>query len=228
MRVFLSVIMVLTLFGCATPVVTTQTVPPPKLDEYVDLPFNKFINRMFLDEVKDKYIKLDADFGYVHQAPRVGGYPAEEWVRIQIIKGATGFDNVMVPKSEADLVFDLMRGEPITIYAKTTVWHMSYKGTRQPDEIALRVTKIERRKSEKVVTFPDITGWKLVNIKNQNGVEVKTYHNDGNTITVSYIGSRPIGFWKAPIPQGQNMTTFCDKDGDGIFETILTNNPNCQ
>ncbi|WP_419663175.1 uncharacterized protein Dvar_36010 [Desulfosarcina variabilis str. Montpellier] len=225
-----SVVALIILTGCAaqSPIVKTQQVAPPSFDEYVNIPFKKFTNRMFLNDVKDKYIRLDADFGYLYDATRVGGYPSEEWVRIQIIKDSIGFDNVMVPKSESDLIFELMRGEAITIYGKTTVWSSSYKGIKQPDEIAIRVTKVERRKSQNSTTIPDITGWEMVNIQNHNDLEIKTYHNGGKTIIIQYKGGQPIGFWKAPIPQGQAMTTYCDKDGDGNFETVLTNNPYCE
>ena len=141
MKLILTLITLITMFGCGAPLVSTKTVPPPTFDEYVDLPFNKFINRIYLDEVKNKYIKLDADFGGLWQTQNVSGYPPDKWVRISIIKGNIRFDDVMVPISEADLAFDLIRGESIAIYGKTTVWHSSYKGLKQPDRIALNVTK---------------------------------------------------------------------------------------
>jgi len=100
-------------------------------------------------------------------------------------------------------------------------------GEKSHDEIALNVTAIQRRLSKEKITFPDLTGWELIHIREQDGVEVKTYQHDGEYITVYYEAGTPTGYWKAPVPHGQNMTTYCDKNGDGIFETILTNNPNC-
>lgn len=228
MRALILVLFIIILVGCGTLSLTSRYVPKPKLDDYIDLPFDKLVNRTFLDEVKNNYVRIDADFGYMFLSQDIDGYPAEEWIRINIIKDSMRYDNVMVPKSEAETYFNLLRGEPVTIYAKTTVWLLrSFAGIKNPDEIALNVTGIQRRRSKEVVRFPDITGWKLINGREQDGVEVKTYQNDGKSITVYYEEGKPTGYWKAPIPQGQNMTAYCDKDGDGIFETVLTNNPNC-
>lgn len=228
MRTLLLVLSIISLVGCGILNLNAREMQQFNYDEYINLSFDKLSGKMLLDEVTYRYVRIDADFGYLFNYQDISGYPADRWIRMCITKDSMRYDNVMVPKSEADKYFSLLKGEPITIFAKTTVWSArSFTDMKNIDEIALSVTRIERRLTKEVVRFPDITHWKLIDAREQDGVQVKKYQKDGETVTVYYEGEKPTGFWKAPIHRGQNMTTYCDKDGDGIFETILTNNPNC-
>lgn len=228
MRTLILFLFIITLISCESSGLIMRKTPPLKPEEYFYLPIDKLTNKMLLDEVKNKYVRVDADFGYVFYYQDVRGYPSDKWIRISVMKDSIRYENVMVPKSEADKYFNLLTGEPITIYAKTAVCSLrSFPGNKSSNEIVLNVTEIKRRLSKEVIRFPDITDWKLVNFREQDWVVVKTYQNDQKYITVYYEAGKPTGFWKAPVPQGQNMTTYCDKDSDGSFETLLTNNLNC-
>lgn len=101
MRTFVMFLSIVMLIGCGSPTVKVAEEQAPPLSEFVDLPFNKFVNRLYIDDVKDKYAKISADFGYLWPSQNVGGYPPDKWIRISIIKGSMRYDNVMVPKSEA-------------------------------------------------------------------------------------------------------------------------------
>jgi hypothetical protein len=228
MRVLILFLSIITLISCVSSGFIMRGTPPLKSEDYIYLPIDKLTNKMLLDEIKNKYVRVDADFGYIFYYQDVNGYPSDKWIRISAMKDSIRYENVMVPKSEADKYFNLLKGEPITIYAKAAICSLrSSPGNRSSDEIVLNVTEIKRRLSKEVIRFPDITDWKLINSREQDGVVVKTYQNDQKYITAYYEAGKPTGFWKAPVSQGQNMTTYCDKDNDGIFETLLTNNLNC-
>lgn len=228
MRVSILFLSLIALISCGSTSFTMRETPPLTFEEYTYLPIDKLTNKMLLDELKNKDVRVDADFGYIFYYHDLNGYPSDKWIRISVIKDSIRYENVMVPKSEAEKYFNLLKGEPITIYAKIKVCSLeSSSVNRGSDEIVLNVTEIKRRLSKEIIMFPDITGWKLINFRQQDGVVVKTYQNDHTYITAYYESGKPTGFWIAPVPQGQNMTTYCDKDGDGIFETLLTNNLNC-
>lgn len=227
MKLLILIVALITLVSCGSSGLITRETLPSHCEKYVYLPFEKLTDESFCDELHNKYVRVDADFGYIFLYQDVKGHPSDQWIRLSVRKGSMRYDNIMVPRSESDGYFNLLQGEPITIYAKTTVWSSkSLQGEKSHDEIALNVTAIQRRISKEKNTFPDLTGWELIHFREQDGVEVKTYQHDREYITVYYEGGNPTGYWKAPA-HGQNMTTYCDKDGDGAFETVLTNNPNC-
>lgn len=228
MRVAILFLCLIAFINCGSSSAIMRETPPVPSEEYIYLPIDKLTNKMSLDELKNKHVRVDADFGYIFYYQDLNEYPSDKWIRISVIKDSIRYENVMVPKSEAGKYFNLLKGEPITIYAKVEVCSLgSSPMDRSSDEIALNVTEIKRRLSKEIITFPDIKDWKLINFREQDGIVVKTYQNDHKYITAYYEAGKPTGFWRAPVPQGQNMTTYCDKDGDGIFETLLTNNINC-
>lgn len=228
MRSLILILSAVLLIGCEgfAPVINDDT--PRHSEEYLYSTIAELNNKMMLDKLNNRYVRVDADFGYMFYYHDFSGYPSDQWVRLSVTENSARYENLMLPRSKLDKYFNLLKGEPVTIFAKAMVCaRRSAVGNTISDEIILNVLEIKRRLAKKVITFPDISDWKLINFREQDGVEVKTYQKNKKFITVYYEGGKPTSFWQSPVPKGQNMITYCDKDYDGIFETVLTNNTNC-
>jgi hypothetical protein len=135
------------LSGCVTDL-TSSPVPPPSEPTFVELPFQKLINPAFLDEVSGKWVQSVAAFGGT--VDLVLDLPEEYqsgYVRLRLfapdMTGGNSTNDVVIPKSKSDPVFDMTMGTKVTVYGRAQPITRTYRGGQKASGFLLLVERIE-------------------------------------------------------------------------------------
>jgi len=73
-----SVFSITALISCGSSGFIPREVPPPQFEEYVYLPIEKLTKEIFFTETQNKYVCVDADFGYIFLYHDVRGFPSDQ------------------------------------------------------------------------------------------------------------------------------------------------------
>jgi hypothetical protein len=109
--------MAILLIGCASMPIsksaTTQT-------EYIDVDYRRFVSGLYVNELRNKYVKMDCAFASMMAGTLPSGYPSNYMsffvtAPAGLRAEAPDMLTVVAPKSFADIVFSLRRGDQIQI-----------------------------------------------------------------------------------------------------------------
>jgi hypothetical protein len=117
---FCFLVLILVLLSCAV-----HTIPPkPSQSEYLDIDYRRFVSGVYVDELANKYVKLDCRFAYTMAGTLPGGYSYRRYMSFEAVspihRESAESLTVVVPKdvAVADVVFTLRHGENIKVYGR--------------------------------------------------------------------------------------------------------------
>jgi hypothetical protein len=113
--------MAMVLLGCGS--VPFQK-PAPIQTEYIDVDYRRFVSGLYVNELKNKYVKMDCAFASIMPGTLPSGYSSNNYMSFFVTgpaglgPEAPGMLTVVAPKGFADVVFSLRRGDRIEIRGK--------------------------------------------------------------------------------------------------------------
>lgn len=118
---WLSILFVIS-FGCQS----IQSGIPSKQSqmEYLDVDYRRFVSGVYVDELANKYVKLNCSFSSTMAGILPGGYSSARYMAFQVVSPSghsmetPGMLTVVVPKDIADVVFTLRHGDGINVYGQ--------------------------------------------------------------------------------------------------------------
>jgi hypothetical protein len=94
--------------------------PVPVQTEYIDVDYRRFVSGLYVNELKNKYVKMDCAFASMMAGTLPAGYPSNYMSFFVtgpagLSAEAPGMLTVVAPKSLADIVFSLRSRDRIQI-----------------------------------------------------------------------------------------------------------------
>jgi len=109
------------LVGCGS---TPFNKPVPVQTEYIDVDYRRFVSGLYVNELRNKYVKMDCAFASMMAGSLPSGYPSNNYMSF-FVTGSSGLSpeapgmlTVVAPKSLADIVFSLRSRDQIQIRGK--------------------------------------------------------------------------------------------------------------
>ena len=101
------------------------TIPPkPSQSEYLAVDYRRFVSGVYVDELANKYVKLDCSFSSIMAGTLPGGYSSDRYMAFRVVS-PTGLAietpehlTIVIPKDLADIVFTLRHGDQIKAYGR--------------------------------------------------------------------------------------------------------------
>ncbi|MBI5119307.1 hypothetical protein HZA56_22795 [Candidatus Poribacteria bacterium] len=115
-------VLMLGLSGCQG--LLPMVPPKPSQSEYLAVDYQRFVSGVYVDELANKYLKLECRFSSIMAGTLPGGYSTARYMSfLAISPGGYGIESpghltVVVPKDIADIVFTLRHGEQIQVYGR--------------------------------------------------------------------------------------------------------------
>jgi hypothetical protein len=136
--------------------------PVPMQTEYIDVDYRRFVSGLYVNELKNRYVKMDCAFASMMAGTLPSGYPSS--YMSFFVTGPAGLSpetpgmlTVVAPKSLADIVFSLrsrdqiqIRGRAIETITRRTTGSVFRSLILQADGIEKR-QEIEKRDRPPVV-----------------------------------------------------------------------------
>jgi hypothetical protein len=111
-------VVAMVLLGCGS--VPFQK-PASVQTEYIDVDYRRFVSGLYVNALRNKYVRMDCAFASMMAGSLPSGYPSNNYMSF-FVTGPTGLSaeapgmlTVVAPKSFADAVFSLRRGDRIEI-----------------------------------------------------------------------------------------------------------------
>jgi hypothetical protein len=103
-----------TLAGCVSMPVQRSA---PTETEYIEVDYRRFVSGLYVNELKNKYVKINCAFAYMGVSPG----DSSNYVSF-LVTGPSGFGvetpamlTVVIPKTFVDLIFSLRNGDQIQV-----------------------------------------------------------------------------------------------------------------
>ena len=144
-RYFCAILFVSVLFSCAT------FPPKPSQSEYLDVDYRRFISGVYVDELANKYVKLDCRFSSIFAGTLPGGYSPTRYMSFLAISPegfrieSPGHLTIVVPKDIADIVFTLRHGQSIKVYGLAVPIIIRTVGGRVYKSLIIEMDLIEKQ-----------------------------------------------------------------------------------
>jgi hypothetical protein len=139
--ILMAVLLAVFLVSCSKSMLKTK----PPLGEYVSVEFKKLITPMFIDDYKDKYVKVSCKFLMASRIP--GGFSDTDYFAFQAKSPSEytpEFLTVIGPKRLADVYLTLRDGDKITLYGEMIQLRSRSISGAQHRELALVADQIEK------------------------------------------------------------------------------------
>ena len=150
-RYFIGLTLTIGLSGCAE---LLPTVPPkPAQGEYLEVEYRKFVSGVYVDELANKYVKINCTYSSTMAGTLPGGYPSQRYMSFLAVSPtypnitAPEILNVVVPKDLADMIFALKHGDSITVYGRAVpaVYQRTLGGRSVYKSLILQADLIEKK-----------------------------------------------------------------------------------
>ena len=153
-------VLVMVLLGCGS--IPFQK-PAPLQTEYIDVDYRRFVSGLYVNELRNKYVKVDCAFASMMAGTLPSGYPRNNYISF-FVTGPSGLSpeapgmlTVVAPKSLADIVFSLrshdqiqIRGKAVETITRRTTGTVFHSLILQADGIEKR-QEIEKREKPPLV-----------------------------------------------------------------------------
>lgn len=111
-------VVAMVLLGCGS---MPFNKPVPVQTEYIDVDYRRFVSGLYVNELKNKYVKMDCAFASMMAGSLPSGYPSNNYMSF-FVTGPSGLSpeapgmlTVVAPKSLADIIFSLRSRDQIQI-----------------------------------------------------------------------------------------------------------------
>lgn len=104
--------------GCNIPLVQA---PIPTQSTYIDVEYRRFVSGVYVNELRNKYVKLDCTFSSTMAGSLPRGYSSNNYMSFLALAPESAIidapqpTTVVVPRDLADIVFSLRHGDQIQV-----------------------------------------------------------------------------------------------------------------
>jgi hypothetical protein len=114
---------------------------------YLDVPYAKFVSGVYVDELKDKYVRIRCAFYSVMAGVVPGGFSTDRYLAFKVVSPAEmipGGLTVVAPKEMGDAIFALKYGEGIVASGRAFEVIVTQDNGKVYRSLALEAQKVER------------------------------------------------------------------------------------
>ncbi|MBI4657779.1 MAG: hypothetical protein HY735_02820 [Verrucomicrobia bacterium] len=116
---------------------------------YIPVEYRKFVSGVFVDDLKNKYVRVECAFSSTMSGTLPGGYSPSRYMAFDAMAFGAGLEapetlTVVVPKDLADIVFTLTHADRLRIGGRAVVVTVSTVGGRIFRQLILEATSIEK------------------------------------------------------------------------------------